>query len=80
MLVGSAEGDSLRPFSTDGEHTSMGTSTYIKISFFLFPPFFPAFFSEFSSLCFLILLNPSHQKQFYRNMGTQKYNVIYPTT
>jgi hypothetical protein len=46
----------------------------------LFPPFFPAFFSEFSSLCFLILLNPSHQKQFYRNMGTQKYNVIYPTT
>ncbi len=51
IRVGFSEGGShksgmLRAFLTDGEHTSMGTSTYVKISFF--PPFFPSCFLKFS--------------------------------
>ncbi len=63
--MGSAErgshegGGGLRAFLTDGEHMSMGTSTYVKkikkiknkISSFFFPPFFPScFFLNFTDL------------------------------
>jgi hypothetical protein len=44
---GSHQGGSLRAFPTDGEHTSMGISTYLTNLFFFFPPFFLSCFFEF---------------------------------
>ncbi len=76
LRVGSPEGGlhqggSLRVFSIDGEHTSMGTSMYVKKLFFFFPPLFPSsfFFLKFpdlslSSFVFLNFPDPSHQKIF----------------
>jgi hypothetical protein len=57
---GSHNGGSARPFSTDGEHTSMGTFTYVKkfkIASFPFLYSFLLVFLNFldlslSSLCF----------------------------
>ncbi len=80
--VGSPEGGlhesgSLRVFPTDGEHTSMGTSTYLKQNnlIFFFPPFFPScFFLNFpdlylSSLYFWNFLIRPIKKSFHGNMG-----------
>ncbi len=53
---GSHEGSSPRAFLTDGEHTSMGTSTYLKISSFSFLHSFLLVFLNFPDmslfLCF----------------------------
>ncbi len=74
---GSHKGGISRMFSTDGEHTSMGTSTYIKISSSFFLHSFLLVFLNFLNLslsfkCFLNFLNSSHQKIFSWEHGNVK--------
>ncbi len=72
---GSHQGGSLRAFPTDGEHTSMGISTYLTISSLSFLHSFFLVFLNFSdlslaSLCFWIFMIHPITKSFHGNMGT----------
>ncbi len=48
---GSHKGGSPRAFPTDGEHTSMGTSTYVKVSSFSFIHSFLLVFKKIILIC-----------------------------
>ncbi len=68
IRVGSHEGGSQKVFPTDGDHTSMGTSTNVKISSLSFLHSFLLVFLNFPDLslssCFLNFPDQYHQKIF----------------